>query len=121
MENKENKNIFAENLRKYMALNGTSRRDICEVLDIGYSTVSDWVKGKKYPRMDKVEKLANYFGILKSDLIEEKTEFNPPHYRGTLEGIIGRDAELLEMIQKYLKLDEQKKKAVKQMIDTLSE
>jgi hypothetical protein len=32
------------------------------------------VNGKKYPRMDKVEKLAAYFGILKSDLIEEKNE-----------------------------------------------
>ena len=41
---------------------------------MSYFTFCDWVNGKKYPRMDKIEILANYFGILKSDLIEEKTE-----------------------------------------------
>lgn len=68
----DNKNIFAQNLKKYMEQNNKSRRDISEALGISYYTVSDWVNGKKYPRMDKVERLANYFGILKSDLIEEK-------------------------------------------------
>lgn len=68
----DNKSIFAENLKKYMEQNNKSRRDISEALGISYYTVSDWVNGKKYPRMDKVEMLASYFGILKSDLIEEK-------------------------------------------------
>ena len=70
----DNKNIFASNLKRYMELNNKSRRDVCEALGFSYYTFSDWVNGKKYPRMDKVEMLADYFGILKSDLIEEKTE-----------------------------------------------
>lgn len=76
----DNKNIFAENLKKQMEIKGVSRNDICRTLGISYFTVSDWVNGKKYPRMDKVEMLANYFGILKSDLIEEKSEgeMTPP-------------------------------------------
>lgn len=68
----DNRNIFASNLKKYMRLRGKSRTDISEALGISYFTVSDWVNGKKYPRMDKVELLANYFGIQKSDLIEDK-------------------------------------------------
>lgn len=68
----DNKDIFATNLKRYMALSEKSRKDISEALGISYYTVTDWVKGKKYPRMDKVEMLAEYFGILKSDLIEEK-------------------------------------------------
>lgn len=67
----DNKNIFAENLKKYMELNKKSRKEVSEALGVSYYTFSDWVNGKKYPRMDKVERLANYFGILKSDLIEE--------------------------------------------------
>lgn len=70
----DNKNIFAYNLRKQMELNGKSRNDIAQALNISYFTVTDWVNGKKYPRMDKVEMLASYFGILKSDLIEDKEE-----------------------------------------------
>lgn len=57
-----------------MELKGKSRRDVCAALGFSYYTFSDWVNGKKYPRMDKVEMLADYFGILKSDLIEERTE-----------------------------------------------
>ena len=67
-----NKNIFAQNLQHYMDLNKKTRKDVCNALGFSYYTFTDWVNGKKYPRMDKVEKLAEYFGILKSDLIEEK-------------------------------------------------
>lgn len=70
----DNKNVFAANLRHYMYINNKSRRDVCEDLGFSYYTFSDWVKGKKYPRMDKVERLATYFGCLKSDLIEDKTK-----------------------------------------------
>ena len=70
----DNKSVFASNLQKYMAMNNKSRRDLSEALGISYYTVTDWVKGKKFPRMDKVEMLADYFGILKSDLIEEQIQ-----------------------------------------------
>lgn len=67
-----NKSVFAKNLQHYMDENKKSRRDVCADLGFSYYTFSDWVNGKKYPRMDKVEMLANYFGIKKSDLIEQK-------------------------------------------------
>jgi transcriptional regulator with XRE-family HTH domain len=67
----DNKIIFATNLVKYMSLYDKSRSDLANDLGFSYYTVTDWVKGKKYPRMDKIEMLADYFGILKSDLIEE--------------------------------------------------
>ena len=70
----EHKEIFSKNLKRFMALEGKSRKDVCEELGYSYFTFSDWVNGKKMPRMDKVEQLANYFGVLKSDLIEEKKE-----------------------------------------------
>ena len=70
----DNKNIFAENLNMYMKLNNKTRKQICSDLGFNYYTFSDWVTGKKYPRMDKVERLATYFGIKKSDLIEEKKQ-----------------------------------------------
>ena len=73
----DNKNVFASNLKRYMEVKGKTRNDISEALGISYFTVSDWVNGKKYPRMDKVEMLANYFGIQKSDLIEIKEENTP--------------------------------------------
>lgn len=73
----EHKEVFSENLKKYMALNGKSRKEVCQALGYSYFTFSDWVNGKKMPRMDKVEQLANYFGIKKSDLIEETKKAAP--------------------------------------------
>lgn len=73
----EHKEVFSQNLKKYMALNGKSRKEVCEALGYSYFTFSDWVNGKKMPRMDKVEQLANYFGVKKSDLIEETKKAAP--------------------------------------------
>jgi transcriptional regulator with XRE-family HTH domain len=81
----EHKEVFSQNLKKYMALNGKSRRDVCDALGYSYFTFSDWVNGKKMPRMDKVEQLANYFGIKKSDLIEETKKAAPEHGSGQSE------------------------------------
>lgn len=97
----ENKRIFSSNLKKYMALNGKTRRDISLALDVSYWTVSDWVNGKKQARMDKVELLANYFGIAKSDLIEEQTE-------KPTAGNDGLSKEMLDLIEQIKTLPEDK-------------
>ena len=78
----EHKEVFSRNLQRYMALNGKSRKEVCEALGYSYFTFSDWINGKKMPRMDKVEQLANYFGIKKSDLIEETKKEQPTEYDG---------------------------------------
>lgn len=67
-----NKQIFAKNLVYYIERSGRSQKEIAEVVGVAASTFNDWCKAKKYPRIDKIEILANYFGIQKSDLIEEK-------------------------------------------------
>ncbi len=68
-----NKEIFAKNLNYYMLLNHKNRNDIARDLDLPYTTVTGWCKGEFYPRIDKIETLANYFDIKKSDLVEEKS------------------------------------------------
>lgn len=67
-----NKRVFANNLQHYMDVIGKSRKEVCSDLGIAYSTFTEWCAGKKYPRIDKIEMLADYFGIQKSDLIEDK-------------------------------------------------
>lgn len=69
-----NKTIFAKNLTYYVERSGRTQKELAEIVGVATSTFNDWMKGKKYPRIDKIEMLANYFGILKSDLIEDKEE-----------------------------------------------
>lgn len=69
-----NKDIMAKNLKYYIERSGKDRRELSEIWGFPYSTVTEWINGKKYPRIDRIEVMADYFGILKSDLIEDKGE-----------------------------------------------
>lgn len=74
MSNIGNKEVFAKNLAYYLEQSGKDQKEIALTLGFAPSTFNEWLKAKKYPRIDKIEMLANYFGILKSDLIEEPGE-----------------------------------------------
>ncbi len=76
-----NKAVMAKNLTYYIEKSGKSQRELAELVGVATSTFNNWVKGHKYPRIDKIEMLANYFGILKSDLIEDQKE-KPTEYDG---------------------------------------
>lgn len=74
MDELKNKEIFSQNLRSLMNKNNKDRNQICDDLGLKYTTFTDWVNGKKYPRIDKIELLANYFKVRKSDLIEDQSQ-----------------------------------------------
>lgn len=73
-----NKEIMARNIKRYMQKMGISRKDFCERLGFAYSTVTDWLNAEKYPRIDKIEMMANFFGISKADLVEPPASSAPP-------------------------------------------
>lgn len=54
-----------------MDKNHVNATDVCKALNFSNSTFSDWINAKSYPRIDKIEMLANYFGVSKADLVEE--------------------------------------------------
>lgn len=72
MNTDENKQIMARNIKKYMERRGVTNQKLCDDLGFKYTTFLDWVKGVTYPRIGKVEAMAQYFGCEKSDLIEDK-------------------------------------------------
>lgn len=71
------KDIFSKNLKYYMSINQKSQVDL--VNDLGYdkSAVSTWCNGTRLPRMDKVDAIAKYLGVRRSDLIDERAKDNP--------------------------------------------
>lgn len=74
MNTEENKQIMAQNIKRYMDIKGVTNQQLCDALDFKYTTFMDWIKGVTYPRIGKVEAMARYFGCEKSDLIEAKKE-----------------------------------------------
>lgn len=75
-----NKEIMAKNIKKYMAIKGVNQTEMCNALGFKFMTLSDWLHAKTYPRIDKIELMANYFGVSKSDLVEERAEEEPHYY-----------------------------------------
>lgn len=86
-----NKQIMVRNIQYYMSLHHKDRNDMCEALGVKYTTFTDWVKGNSYPRIDKIELMANYFGISKSDLVEEHSS-QSNSTKGRTINVLGRVA-----------------------------
>lgn len=77
MNDRNSRAVLAKNIRHYMELNQKTRSELCQALGVKYTTLSDWVNGKTYPRIDKIERMADYFGIEKSDLTEDRAKLPP--------------------------------------------
>ena len=66
-----NKEVMAKNIKRHMKMKNIDRKKLSKDIDVKYTTLTDWINANTYPRIDKIEKLANYFGISKSELVEE--------------------------------------------------
>lgn len=115
-----NKKVFAKNLAYYIERSGKTQKELADMLGVATSTFNNWVKAQKYPRIDKIEMLANYFGILKSDLIEEKLSEETEKDNDILADIIVRmrmDEEFRSAVVSLYQLDPGKVKGVNEMLN----
>lgn len=102
----EIKRLFSINLKRIMLENGKTQSDIVKDLSFRQATVSDWLNGKKYPRMDKIEMLAQYFRISIDELISVSKQ--EKMFLSSLE---------LALIKKYRQLSASDKQEILNMID----
>lgn len=110
-----NKEVMAKNLAYYIDRFGKTQKDVANAIDVPQSTFNAWMKAKKYPRIDKIEMLANYFGILKSDLIEEKTIESDPVGMAERHVEMIMDEDLNDLFEDWVQLDPKKKKMLKDL------
>ena len=75
-----NREIFSKNLQYYMNLYNKTRIQVAKDIGVSYTTFTSWIKGTNYPRIDKIELLANYFRVNKADLIENKYSNDETYY-----------------------------------------
>lgn len=70
----ENKEVMARNIKKQMDKKGVNAAEVCRALGFKTNTYSNWLNAKIYPRIDKIEMLAEYFGVSKAALVEDAQE-----------------------------------------------
>lgn len=73
----EQKRIFSKNLSYFLSLNDMQQKDLAKVLGVQPSTVTNWLKQTSMPQVSTIQKIADYFKIGKSDLVDEKLEDDP--------------------------------------------
>lgn len=100
-----NKETMARNIKRYCENKGISLNRLAVDIDVPATTISNWVHANTYPRIDKIEKMANYFGITKADLVEE------PAAASAIKSAM--------LIKKYEKLNDRDKQIIENMIDTM--
>lgn len=103
------KEIMARNILYYMDKYGVKATDLCNQLGFKQNTFSDWVNAKTYPRIDAIEKMADYFHISKAFLVEDIREVD-----------IFSDEERKIMVQ-YRNADRQTQEMVRRILVTASE
>jgi transcriptional regulator with XRE-family HTH domain len=118
-----NKQVFAENFNYYLEKSGKKKIDIARDLGISQCTISDWVKCRTYPRMDKIESLAKIFGCEMSELVEKHTLDNV-YYLGKVARDVTselmKSQENLTAFLSFTKLSPQNQTIVRLMIDSLA-
>lgn len=117
------KRVFANNLQRYITEAGKTQKEIADSIGVSAPTFNEWVSGKKFPRIDKIQRLADYFGILKSDLIEEKMTEEKEKDNEILAEIIVRlrmDEEFCSLVNTLYHLDADKIQGVKQLLQAFA-
>lgn len=99
-----NKEVMAKNIRRHLNKLGLNVKDFASEMDFKYSTVLDWVNAKTYPRIDKIELMANYFKVEKADLIEEYGS-----RKNVLSSEINFDPRQAILLSNYNKLNDNRK------------
>lgn len=109
-----NREVMAKNLKRLMASKGVNATDVCRTLHFKHNTFSSWVNCNTYPRIDKIEMMAKYFGVSKSALIEDYT-YDIDNIDESPEDSFNKEA--IAFYTKYLSAD----KKIRKMIDMLLE
>lgn len=115
-----NKEIFSANLRKYIEMSGKTRTQLCDEWNVPRSTLGDWINGTKYPRIDKIELMADYFGISMSELIDDQKETHEKN--DTIADIIIRlrtDSRFLRAVEKLNQIEAKQLIVVAKLLDAL--
>ena len=96
--------------QKLLDMNGVKSADVARATGISNMTFSDWKKGKSTPKMDKIEKIAKYFGVTTDYMMGKKSEVPS----------LSMADEHFKLIKLYSSLSEADQKAIMQIMRSMN-
>lgn len=70
MSEQELNEIIAQNITDLLESRGKTQFDLAEYMEVSQATISNWCNGIKMPRMDKIDRICEFFGVKRSQLME---------------------------------------------------
>lgn len=67
---------IGRNIRRLRESHGMNQAQLAEIAGVTDKAVSTWENDLKIPRMAAIQRIADYFGLLKSDIIEDSSSFS---------------------------------------------
>jgi transcriptional regulator with XRE-family HTH domain len=111
-----NKQIFSANLLYYLAQKDVMQKDLAKHIGVSQATITDWIKMRTYPRMDKLQLTAEFLRVQMTDLCEPRNKVSVT----TNKAVSDKEQEVLDLFHKVP--DEKKEfllKMIQAAIDTL--
>ena len=105
--------IFSENLNRLVRDSGKTQKEIAEKIGVSPQTFNTWCQGIAIPRMGKIQALADYFGVGKSALLDERKE------NMNIDGRLDQYLELLHKDPRYRALLDSSSRLDSDALDTL--
>lgn len=68
---------ISKNIKKLRLEHNLSQKEFAKIAGVSDKAVSTWENGTKEPRMGTIQKIADFFGIKKSDIIEDNDDDLP--------------------------------------------
>ena len=62
-----------ENLKALRKQHNLSQQELAKIAGVTDKAISTWESGTRIPRMGAIQKMADYFGLQKSDIIEDNS------------------------------------------------
>ncbi len=131
----EQKRIFANNLQDQLRRTGKQQKDVAAAIGVSPQVFNTWCRGISMPRIGKLERLANYFGIKKTALIDDHsrtrvatlkvTKGKRPMYivSGDIKNVVAAakviQPDLEELTEKYKQLSKENKEKTLEYIEFL--
>lgn len=115
------KKVFVENFNYYLNKNNERKTDIARMLGVTPTTLSDWTKMRTYPRMDKLQRLAEHWGIDVVDLVERQTILDVvERQKQKIAAELLEDGDAIVLYQAIKKLSPQNREIVSSLIKSLT-
>ncbi len=106
--------VFSANLNRLVRDSGKTQKEIADNIGVSPQTFNTWCQGIAIPRMGKIQALADYFGVGKSDLLDEPKVYEndldaylellhkDPRYKSLLDSSARLSSDALDNLVKFI-------------------